>query len=599
MKLSNFLIYSLFIIAAFTSCSEEVVLTGEEEKSVEIILNIPDVGDISGSFSHLDSRAVDMEGEFSFSNIYLVAIEFPNVDEPDKANNFRIISLREKETGTGNYNNGGGYRDYKISFTPGYYKFYVVANLDRYLHETGHKNTMEIEDETTLNNIINNFSPNTQIIKGHLPMASLNTDINSNGYNYLETGRSYTITAPMKVLCAKVRYTILFDAREGGFSEEFGDERVRFDVSDFERPYASWTGPKNFLDSYKDFTGSIKNNSFDNNAADWTNTITQKGFGFSTGSTFSNGVACFSYCNFNFQQSLKGMPSGYYFLEVHGFYRQGEPQSSYNQRPGNRDTFPKIFINNQEISIHSIYDVNYGTVSSTFWGTTNNDYPKDINSAAKAFNENNYLNSLNYTHNETGDITIGIKDEYNVRDDLTCFSNFKLYYKPLEVEETTNEGTIALDRCTFDWNATKTPDYPQSKDTNDLTRWSGNDISIWYDLPNKAWQGITYLASNTENKPTLYFPYCYRDEERSRGEKSIVLFEKNGDSDPKENTPNGNTYYDKLINGLMYDIVVLVKKPEDIENEISLHVSVNDWNYHQEEEFWGEPGRNDDQRTFK
>ena len=123
------------------------------------------------------------------------------------------------------------YSEYRIEFKPGKYRIYVVANLDKYI--TGEISAST--EESYLEKLILNFSPeklpNTT---DGLPMACLPAQVDgaTDGYITVEAGTTKTIQTDLTFLCAKVRYTILFDNSEGGFSREaFGSSAVTFNTA--------------------------------------------------------------------------------------------------------------------------------------------------------------------------------------------------------------------------------------------------------------------------------------------------------------------------------------------------------------------------------
>ncbi len=125
------------------------------------------------------------------------------------------------------------YSEYRIEFKPGTYRIYVVANLDEYI--TGEISAST--EESYLENLILNFSPdklpNTD---DGLPMACLPAQVDGAdrdlGIITVEAGTTKTIQTDLTFLCAKVRYTILFDNSEGGFSREaFGSSAVTFNTA--------------------------------------------------------------------------------------------------------------------------------------------------------------------------------------------------------------------------------------------------------------------------------------------------------------------------------------------------------------------------------
>lgn len=125
------------------------------------------------------------------------------------------------------------YSEYRIEFKPGKYRIYVVANLDKYI--TGEISAST--EESYLEKLILNFSPDKlPNTTDGLPMACLPTQVDGAdpdlGIITVEAGTTKTIQTDLTFLCAKVRYTILFDNSEGGFSREaFGSSAVTFNTA--------------------------------------------------------------------------------------------------------------------------------------------------------------------------------------------------------------------------------------------------------------------------------------------------------------------------------------------------------------------------------
>ena len=123
------------------------------------------------------------------------------------------------------------YSEYRIEFKPGKYRIYVVANLDPYIAKAISAST----EESYLEKLILNFSPDKlPNTTDGLPMACLPAQVDgaTDGYITVEAGTTKTIQTDLTFLCAKVRYTILFDNSEGGFSREaFGSSAVTFNTA--------------------------------------------------------------------------------------------------------------------------------------------------------------------------------------------------------------------------------------------------------------------------------------------------------------------------------------------------------------------------------
>lgn len=121
--------------------------------------------------------------------------------------------------------------DYKkttIDLVPDTYRFYVVGNLSKYAPSGTNFNTIS---EDALKALVLEFNASSKELTpaNGLPMACLPNQIKkgetvvSSGEYVIEPGDNPVIKADLSFLCAKVRYTILFDNAKGGISyEQFG-----------------------------------------------------------------------------------------------------------------------------------------------------------------------------------------------------------------------------------------------------------------------------------------------------------------------------------------------------------------------------------------
>ena len=115
------------------------------------------------------------------------------------------------------------YKEATVSgFKKGKYHIYLVANLEDYLENN---TTLSNINEDDLLSLILKFSTNNFLEKGNLPMACLNTEVKISENTPVQEGvfeikdTGNTLYADLTFLCAKVRYTILYDATD--FSKNF------------------------------------------------------------------------------------------------------------------------------------------------------------------------------------------------------------------------------------------------------------------------------------------------------------------------------------------------------------------------------------------
>lgn len=167
-----------------------------------------------GTISRLDMVAIDSEGKLHFFNDM-------------------------KPLGT-----QGSYSAYRLALASGEYKLYVFGNVNYYLDGAGLNNPKNIEDviennETGLRGLKLNYKSDEPLAPGKLPMVCLgkNIQVNNNKVGSDSSGNANSFTvrdsenifiyADMEFLCSKVRYTILFNSAEGGFSD-YGKNVIDF-----------------------------------------------------------------------------------------------------------------------------------------------------------------------------------------------------------------------------------------------------------------------------------------------------------------------------------------------------------------------------------
>lgn len=174
---------------------------------------------------YANTRAYDQAREGNFNTLYITAI-----GEDKKAH----IFLKNQSDGIVEEI----YSKYSISLPAGKYKFYVVANMNRYLFN-GNETTSfyekihnEEDPEKVIRELILNFSSNRPLEPGFLPMACLTEEIkvgtsaatadrssiDPEGYVNVPTGNDIHVYANLNYLCSKVRYTIIFDREKSDFA---------------------------------------------------------------------------------------------------------------------------------------------------------------------------------------------------------------------------------------------------------------------------------------------------------------------------------------------------------------------------------------------
>ena len=216
------LIAALAVMIAAPSCSDDTDLPAvSTDGDTVITLHVPNpsVAESSRSRAAGDDPAPSDDittAEGAIKSLWLLAYD-------TKGSNHVVKQLQSSGEVS------SGYTTYSIQFTPGSYRFYVVANIDSYIDKSVSAATAEDE----LKAMILRFSPEKlPNLADGLPMACLHDEIDeadADGIVTIAPGEKKQVHADMRFLCAKVRYTILFNNTNGGFSyDTFGDHSISF-----------------------------------------------------------------------------------------------------------------------------------------------------------------------------------------------------------------------------------------------------------------------------------------------------------------------------------------------------------------------------------
>ena len=224
------------------------------------------IPDYDGGAAQFGTRAYNPDEEGYMSNLYIVAVKYSDFVEEAKVDDSGMTvvekPLSTPQVYTYSLNAVGvefirgekKYHQFNVTLYPGKYKFGLIANADLYLARTTKISNFTKEED--FQNIVLNFRGDTPLVPTHLPMVCLPEEIkysqlDNNGvysditsvnrdqpFVEIRKDNSARIFADMKFLCAKVRYTILFDKTPGGISEAFGSSWIRFNVDDQRKPSA-------------------------------------------------------------------------------------------------------------------------------------------------------------------------------------------------------------------------------------------------------------------------------------------------------------------------------------------------------------------------
>lgn len=590
-------LYSILIItgcilftSALTGCQSNSPDNPDDSNDdmveVSILISNSDIINKIGNQQNDDyvgTRVFTDNSDANYTDVYLVAAGEKMV---------RSIPLKDRLSDADGY----GFREALVSLTPDKYRFYIVANINSYI-----SNVLEqyVNTEDDIKNLVLNFNNYIRLESGNLPMACLPSEVTGTGttkdtdyrFDVKRETDNIQLTAVMRFLCAKVRYTILYDAREGGISNEFrtnsNNSAIRFSYPS-NPPYASNVkGIQDVIE--KDYTYLLPNSDF--NAKDASN--------WSTGSSvgllgFGDGVAEFYYetwaenkktydLNRVVQDGDWHMPSGYYRLDVQGFFRNGygdDKDKGYpaltRHQEGTEKLMAEIYIrdynNSNNIATKPLMSLYSERCSE---GRPREDYPYPQNTAQAntAFNkEHKYNNSVSFYHQGSDPLVIGVRKlssipDYSQYGDWTCFDNFRVYYQGVTApEDTEYKWDMPMGKFTYNMTQQELQTYPRDAYDNRLIQWSGTDEN-WYRSDCKAWQGVTYLPERLNSNTDLVFPYNYA---------SISDIENDPFEEKRVTLP-------EVVRGKMYDVVIHVVHPDAID---ILEVYVKDWDYRPEETIW-------------
>ncbi|MCH5222906.1 MAG: hypothetical protein J1E82_02605 [Muribaculaceae bacterium] len=213
------LLCGLILLFFITGCDERITFQNEESRGVTLYL--PKASNMQAFEETRDSRSITFADETTINNLRVLIF--------DKAGG---LERNELLTESGK-NSNSEWNAYVINdLKEGNYYFYVFANIDSYLDVSGFKTISEVEDAVL--NFADNINTENGLQHNYLPMACLSTQIIKGNHGEVsETGlidvtSESEIYAVLNFLCSKVRYTLLVDSSEGGFSEDFAGSNVEF-----------------------------------------------------------------------------------------------------------------------------------------------------------------------------------------------------------------------------------------------------------------------------------------------------------------------------------------------------------------------------------
>jgi len=136
--------------------------------------------------------------------------------------------------------------------------------------------------------------------------------------------------------------------------------------------------------------------------------------------------------NFDFHQSIEGLPEGEYLLTCQGFYRLGSSNNAIAQRSKGNESLNAILyatstLESANTNLPSILD-EAGKKGAVGINTTLGYIPNTMEQAAIYFTAGLYPASLKVRVDADGKLTIGVKKSTLVSNDWTIFDNFRLIH---------------------------------------------------------------------------------------------------------------------------------------------------------------------------
>ena len=213
------LLCGLILLFFITGCAERITFQNEESRGITLYL--PKATNMQEFEGTRDSGSITFADETTINNLRLLIF-----DENKNLERNELLTESGK-------NSNSEWNAYVINdLKEGNYYFYVFANIDSYLDVSGFKTISEVEDAVL--NFADNIKPENGLQHDNLPMACLSTQIikgkqgETSETGLIDVTSDSEIYAVLNFLCSKVRYTLLVDSSEGGFSEDFAGSNIEF-----------------------------------------------------------------------------------------------------------------------------------------------------------------------------------------------------------------------------------------------------------------------------------------------------------------------------------------------------------------------------------
>lgn len=250
MKISNLMAWAVvasFLTFALPSCSSNEDPISPEVKPEGLTIIIPELVNTTPDI-YTRAATEASQDEAKIDELWVYGFSTTNKTDNNFAKKIKTSKTEQVESGTldNSFTGYQGYATYTLSsIKMDKYHVYVLANLGSYLDITGNTMMNKYNDgtltEAEIQGLLLNFSTSNPITPGNIPMAcyyteALKDETNKLDNNILDFSQgSATLYAPLTMLCAKVRYTILFDNQESSvtgeyFSKDFADVLVDFNT---------------------------------------------------------------------------------------------------------------------------------------------------------------------------------------------------------------------------------------------------------------------------------------------------------------------------------------------------------------------------------
>ena len=180
---------------------------------------------------------------------------------------------------------------------------------------------------------------------------------------------------------------------------------------------------------------------------------------------------------FNLWQDLTGLPAGRYRLSVQSYYRMADNDEAYaaHQR-GTEQLTARLYAGQHQTPIVSVYSYEFPSPVGGCWSHGNHHFPNTMESAAVAFNNGAYWNTLEFEAG--GNLRIGLVNEQWTYSNWCIFDNFRLEYSgeivPVEQISLTAPKTDLVVGETVRLTATVTPENALVK----TLKWQSDNITV-------------------------------------------------------------------------------------------------------------------------